>query len=58
MKEEAELGLEPTVSEKDIEDLLARADQLESKLESSKTEVRDYHVFDPSVQTHKGYFIG
>ena len=52
------MGLEPTVSEKDIEDLLARADQLESKLESSKTEVRDYHVFDPSVQTHKGHFIG
>jgi len=58
MKEEAELGLEPSVSEKDIEDILAKADQLESKLESSKTEVRDYHVFDPSVRTQKGHFIG
>ena len=42
----------------ETENAMARADQLESKLESSKTEVRDYHVFDPSVQTHKGHFIG
>ena len=45
MKEEQELGMEATVKQEEIDQLLKRADDLEAKLKGMPE--REYHIFDP-----------
>lgn len=55
MKEEQELGMEATVKQEEIDQLLKRADDLEAKLKGMPE--REYHIFDPHASSNKDIFI-
>ena len=56
MQEEQELGLKPTVTQEEIDEVLKRADDLEAKLNKGTPE-REYHVFDPHFSNKTDLFI-
>ena len=56
-KEEEELGLAVTVNEKDIEECLKKADEIEKELQEAESKKKQFFVYKPEVIDTERVFL-
>ena len=50
MAEEAELGVEPTVTQAEVDECLAKAEAIRSKLQSGDNEEEEYLIYREEIE--------
>ena len=50
LSEERDLGLEPSVTEQEVQDCLKKADQVQRQLEDSQTQDEEYLIYKEDVK--------